>query len=753
MQNLLEDLNDVQRQAASHIDGPLMIIAGAGSGKTRTVTYRIAYLIQQGVDPFNVLALTFTNKAAREMRQRIEYLVGQEAKNIWMGTFHSIFARILRFEGYKLGYPSNFTIYDTDDSKSLVKSIIKEEQLDPKLYKPNFVHGRISYCKNNFIFPKEYNEDEQQQAEDIASGRPKLGRIYELYNKRCFRAGAMDFDDLLLNTYRLFHEFPEALNKYQQKFKYVMVDEYQDTNYVQYLIIKKLAAVHQNICVVGDDAQSIYAFRGANIQNILNFEEDYPDMEVYKLEQNYRSTKNIVNASSYLIKYNKEQLEKNLWTDNKPGDKIKVFKANSDTEEGLTVAQTIFEAKMNYQLSNKDFAILYRTNAQSRSFEESLRKMSIPYQIIGGLSFYQRKEIKDLLAYFRLALNPNDEEAIKRVINFPARGIGKTTLDKMVVASNENDASLWEVVSNTKKYIESQRIQKAVDRFATMIKTFGIEVKDKKAYDAGMFIAKNSGILQAIDEDKTTEGKARKENIEELLGAMKEFAENEENEDKSLPAFMEDISLMTDADNKNTSDDKVTMMTVHGAKGLEFPYVFVVGLEENLFPSQMALQAREDLEEERRLFYVAVTRAQEKLYLSFATSRFRWGKLVYSEPSRFIEEVDPQYLDFDVALAEKHQKEQATPQNDIQNGSLGGGAKTMSATKKPAAHNPSSDFEPEDVSDLLDEGMKVEHQRFGFGQVVQVDGNDGSKKAVIDFKDHGEKKIMLKYAKMRIWRR
>ena len=752
MKDYLAHLNEAQQQAVQHIEGPLMIIAGAGSGKTRVITYRIAYLLEQGVDPFNVLALTFTNKASREMRERIEGIVGTEARNIWMGTFHSVFAKILRFDGQKLGYPSNFTIYDTDDSKSLIKTLVKEEGLDPKLYKPNVVYGRISYSKNNFITPAAYNADEDQIAEDMAAGRPKLGRLYELYTKRCFRAGAMDFDDILINTYRLFEDYPDTLNKYQQKFRFVLVDEYQDTNYVQYLIVKKLAAVNRNICVVGADAQSIYAFRGANIQNILNFEYDYPELSVYKLEKNYRSTKNIVKASSHLIKYNQEQLQKDLFTDNPEGPRIKVFKANSDSEEARLVAQSIFEAKMQHQLSNGNFAILYRTNAQSRSFEEALRRMSIPYQIIGGLSFYQRKEIKDLLAYYRLALNPDDEEALKRVINYPARGIGKTTQEHLVARAGDEGVSLWQVISHASHYLKSARIQKAVSRFADMIKTFGSEVEGKNAYDAGMFIAKNSGILKIIDEEKdTNEGKARKENVEELLSAMKAFTEEPDREEVTLGAFMADVALITDMDNKDTSQDAVTMMTVHGAKGLEFPYVYVVGLEENLFPSQMALQERSDLEEERRLFYVAVTRAQQQLTLSYATSRFRWGKLVYAEPSRFIEEIDPQYLDYDVATAEAQQA--ANQMNQEAGGGINGvSRKGKSAPKDANHHQPSKDFAPEDLTGLQT-GMEVEHNRFGFGTVTQVDGEGDNRKAVVNFKNLGEKRILLKYAKMKILRR
>lgn len=742
MADYLSQLNEVQQRAVQHQEGPLMIIAGAGSGKTRVIIYRIAHLLNQGVDPFNVLALTFTNKAAREMRQRIEGIVGSEARNLWMGTFHSTFAKILRFEGHKLGYPSNFTIYDTDDSKSLIRALVKEEQLDPKLYKPNIVQNRISFVKNKFISPKEYNEDEDMQAEDIASGRPKLGKLYELYSKRCFKAGAMDFDDLLINTYKLLEQFPDVLNKYQQKFKYILVDEYQDTNYVQYLIVKKLASVHRNICVVGDDAQSIYAFRGANIQNILNFEQDYPEMEVYKLEQNYRSTQRIVDAATGIIRYNQQQIEKTLWTQNELGNKIKVFKTPTDTEEGKLVTQSIFEEKMEHQLNNSDFAILYRTNAQSRSFEEALRKKGIDYQIIGGLSFYQRKEIKDLLAYIRLALNPNDEESLKRIINYPTRGIGKTSLDKLTVTANEQGLPLWDVVNNVNAYNLEGRVVKAVDKFATMIKTFQIEIGEKNAYDAAMYVAKNSRLLATIDEDKTTEGIARKENIQELLSALKEFTEDEDREDHSLAAFMQEISLMTDADNKDISEDRVTLMTVHGAKGLEFPYVYIVGLEENLFPSQMALQARDDLEEERRLFYVALTRAQQKLFLSYADTRYRWGSLIYCEPSRFIDEIDPQYLDYQVKNLEQQQEEQKEHQA-VQPKFY------KQKNKKKPSHEPSQDFEPQDTSSLAN-GMKIEHNRFGFGEVMNIEGNNDNRKAVINFKDYGEKKILLKYAKIKI---
>lgn len=737
-------LNEAQQNAVMHDTGPLMIIAGAGSGKTRVLTYRIAHLMKNGTDPFNILSLTFTNKAAREMRERIEKIVGAEAKNLWMGTFHSVFARILRIEGGKLGYPPDFTIYDTDDSRSLIRSIVKEQQLDPKLYKASMVHGRISLMKNNFIFPEAYNQDPDLQAEDMAAGRPSLGKIYALYNSRCFKAGAMDFDDLLINTYKLLTQFPGVLNKYQQKFKYILVDEYQDTNYVQYLIIKKMAAAHENICVVGDDAQSIYAFRGANINNILNFEKDYPDLTVFKLEQNYRSTKTIVNAASHIIRNNKYQLEKNLWTQNDEGVKIKVFRAVSDTEEGRLVAQSIFEEKMKFQLHNRDFAILYRTNAQSRSFEEALRKLSIDYQLIGGLSFYQRKEIKDLLAYFRLTLNPYDEEAFKRIVNYPARGIGKTTLEKMIVVANDHEITLWDVAENITDFGFDGRVVKAVERFVIMIKAFAAETQRKNAYDVAIYIAKQSGILKTLHEDTTPEGRARYENVEELLSGIKEFNEDETQEDKSLSAFLQDVALLTDADTKNGSGDKLTMMTLHSAKGLEFPVVYIVGLEENLFPSQLSLDSREELEEERRLFYVGVTRAQKKVFLSYAVSRYRWGKLVYSEQSRFIDEIDPAYLDYDIKTAEKQVESPWYKNNPAFKATLN----FKPAVKKPIP-KPTLNFKPDDTSNL-EAGMKIEHNRFGKGEVIKVEGAAGNKKATIQFSDLGKKQIILRYAKMKI---
>jgi DNA helicase-2/ATP-dependent DNA helicase PcrA len=741
--NYLDQLNEAQRAAVVNTEGPMMIVAGAGSGKTRVLTFRIAHLIEKGVDAFNIMSLTFTNKAAREMRERIEKMVGAEAKNLWMGTFHSIFARILRIEAAKIGYPSNFTIYDSDDSKSLIKTILKEQELNPDTYKPGMVLSRISLSKNNFISPAQYQNHPEVQAEDVASGKPKLGLIYELYMKRCFAAGAMDFDDLLLKTYQLIMEHPDVLNKYQQKFKYILVDEYQDTNHIQYLIIRKLAAANRNICVVGDDAQSIYAFRGANIKNILNFEKDYPDLRVFKLEQNYRSTKTIVDAASDIIRKNKHQLEKSIWTENETGHKIKVYRAQTDNEEGAFVAHSIFEEKMKERLENKDFAILYRTNSQSRAFEEALRKLNIGYRIIGGLSFYQRKEIKDLLAYFRLAVNPKDEEAFKRIINYPARGIGDTTVSKIILHAQKNGFSLWEVARHIDQFDFDSRVRRAVSDWADMIESFQLQMATKNAHDLAMEIAGHSGIIRVLYEDKTIEGISRYENIQELLSAIKEFTERPDVEDKSLSVFLQDVALLTDSDTKDDDEDKITMMTIHQAKGLEFPVVFIVGLEENLFPSHMSLSSREDLEEERRLFYVALTRARKKAFLSYATQRFRWGQLVHSEASRFIDEINPTYLDYQLKQAKEERKPVEEKERYV----------SPAPVKKPQAppptYTPSPDFKPGDVSGL-EPGMKVEHNRFGFGQVVAIDGKGEDKKANILFQSIGEKQILLKYAKMRV---
>jgi len=738
-----------------------MIIAGAGSGKTRVITYRVAHLIRNGVDSFNILVLTFTNKAAREMRERINALVGPEAKNIWMGTFHSVFAKLLRVEADKIGYPNNFTIYDTDDSKSVLRAILKEMSLDDKLYNPNFVHNRISAAKNNLVSWQEYQQNEQIQADDFSSGRGQLGKIYETYVNRCFRAGAMDFDDLLFKTNELLKNHPEVLNKYQHKFKYLMVDEYQDTNFSQYLIVKKLAAVNENICVVGDDAQSIYAFRGANIQNILNFEKDYPDLKVFKLEQNYRSTQNIVNVANSIIANNKEQLKKNVFSEKEAGDKIKVMRAFSDNEEGKLVAESIMFQRTTYGLKWHDFAILYRTNAQSRSMEEALRKLGVPYKIYGGLSFYQRKEIKDLIAYFRLTFNANDEEALKRVINYPRRGIGDTTLDRIIVSADQHGITPWEVILDPSKYLDG-RTSASVGVFSTMIQSFQVLTKTQTAYEAALHIAQHSGLLKDLYEDKSVEGLNRYENIQELLNGIKEFSEREDIEEKGLDIFMQDIALLTNDDkDKNPDADTVSLMTIHSSKGLEFPQVFVVGLEENLFPSQMSLNSRSDLEEERRLFYVATTRAENKLTLSYATSRFKFGTLISCEPSRFLDEIDAKYLELDFTAkpastgSSFFDDEREAWSRKSNSGNNGGGdtfSKPKPATIKTTsilakAHVPSPGFAPSDTSNLQ-VGMEVEHERFGFGKVISMEGKKPDVKATIFFKEIGQKQLLLKFAKL-----
>lgn len=753
----LAGLNPSQRAAVEQTEGPVMIVAGAGSGKTRVITFRVAHLIRKGVDPFNILVLTFTNKAAKEMRERITSVVGQEAKNIWMGTFHSVFARILRVEAELIGYPKNFTIYDTDDTKSLIRAILKEMNLDDKLYNANHVYGRISSAKNNLISPQEYNKNEAIMAEDIANGRPQMGQIYMTYAQRCYRAGAMDFDDLLFKTNVLLNKYPEVLHKYQQQFKYLMVDEYQDTNFSQYLIVKRLAAVNENICVVGDDAQSIYAFRGANIQNILNFQKDYPDVRVFKLEQNYRSTQMIVNAANSVIAKNQNQLEKNVFSENEEGEKIKVVRAFSDNEEGKIVAEAISQERMLKDLRYKDFAILYRTNAQSRAMEEALRKINVPYKLYGGTSFYQRKEIKDLIAYFRLTFNPNDEEALKRVINYPRRGIGDTSLERILVAADQHQYPLWDVVANASQFLDG-RSANAVGNFGLMIQSFQAVAKTNPAFETAMHIAQHSGILKDLYEDKSVEGLSRYENIQELLNGIKEFSEREDIEERGLDIFMQDIALLTNDDkDKDPNADTVSLMTIHASKGLEFPVVFIVGLEENLFPSQLALNSRSELEEERRLFYVAVTRAEKKLHLSYATSRYRWGTLNNCEPSRFLDELNPACLELDFKTRSggfdtsgSFQSERvAWKQKDSQSFSKPKPKLVKTTTILPKAHVPTAGFAPSDTSSLQ-VGMEVEHERFGFGKVVSLEGNRPDMKATIFFKELGQKQLLLKFAKLRI---
>jgi len=777
MTGYLSGLNEPQAQAVTHGEGPLMIIAGAGSGKTRVLTLRIAHLIENGVDPFRILSLTFTNKAAGEMRDRIEKVVGFEARNIWMGTFHAVFAKILRIEARYLGYTSDFSIYDTDDSKSLIKSIVKELNLDDKTYKPNVVFNRISGAKNNLISADDYLANKLFRADDEAAKLPEIGRLYKAYTTRCFQANAMDFDDLLYNTNVLFRDFPEVLNKYQHKFQYVLVDEFQDTNVAQYLITRKLAAVHRNIAVVGDDAQSIYAFRGANIQNILNFEKDFPEVKVVKLEQNYRSTQTIVNAANSVIARNKAQLKKNVFTANEEGGLIEVVKASSDNEEGRLIASAIFEEKVNKGLRNTDFAILYRTNAQSRSFEEALRRQNIKYRIIGGLSFYQRKEIKDLLAYLRFVVNQSDEEAFKRIINLPKRGIGDTTVAKIAVTAAENQVPVWEVVSNISKYI-SGRATLPIESFAILIKSFKLLIEEgKDAYTVAAHVAKTSGILKELYEDKTVEGLSRYENVQELLNAIKEFVDNAENEDKTISSFLQTVSLLTNADESDDGDtDRVTLMTIHGAKGLEFKNVYVVGLEEGLFPSQMMLEKREDLEEERRLFYVAITRAENKLTFSYAESRYNWGRLNMCEPSRFLYEVDQRFLttskgrrsggfdeyrnNVEPTAMNFIRKPSPTPgsvQKPAPEGSPTTPASRLANGQRPSTQatsvpqSASTDFVASDTS-TLEEGNRVEHPKFGKGTVKKMDINGTDRKAVIQFDVVGEKTLLLSFAKLRILR-
>ena len=751
MQDYLEKLNSEQRKAVEHITGPLMVIAGAGSGKTRVLTYRIIHLINNNVSPFSILALTFTNKAAKEMRNRIDSIVGENiSRDLWMGTFHSIFSRILRMEAHKLNYPTNFTIYDTDDAKSLIRSIIKELNLDKDIYKVSIIVNRISALKNNFITHDQYSNHQELVQTDKIAKRTEFQRIYAMYSQRCLKASAMDFDDLLLNTYKLLNNFPDALLKYQSKFKYILIDEYQDTNHVQYLIIKKLAALHENICIVGDDAQSIYSFRGAKIQNILNFKSDYPDFKSYKLEQNYRSTNTIVETANSLIKHNENQIPKEVWTENEKGEKIILCKCGSDNDEGRLVANTIFEIKMQDQAYAKDFAILYRTNAQSRALEEALRKQNIPYKIYGGLSFYQRKEIKDILSYCRLTINPNDEEALKRVINYPGRGIGNTTMQKLLVTANENSISIWEVMNNLNNYkhnINNGTSKKLVE-FVLLIRNYQAQLENKDAYFLAEHIAKSSGVFGDLYNDKSPEGVSRFENIQELLNGIKDFCEN--TKVNSLADYMKDVALLTNQDNEKQEDfNKVTLMTIHAAKGLEFPYVFVVGLEQNLFPSMMSGESQEDLEEERRLFYVAITRAEKRLFLSFATNRFKWGQYIDCEPSRFLSELNTQYISKTEIISKQKNKFYNNKKQVLKNKfekknntfKLPPNLKKLSSVTKNIKHS--------DLSKIQN-GMKVLHSKFGNGKILEISGDEANKKATIFFENVGQKQLLLKFAKLEI---
>ncbi|MFZ4103414.1 MAG: ATP-dependent helicase [Sediminibacterium sp.] len=772
-QAYLNGLNEQQKEAVLHLKGPLMIIAGAGSGKTKVLTSRIAHLMHSGVDSFNILALTFTNKAAAEMKDRVEKALGNtEARNLYIGTFHSVFARILRAEAAKLGYPQSFTIYDTDDSRSVLKQVINDMGLDDKLYKPNIVHNRISSAKNALVGPSEYAMDNFLKQEDARSNRPQIAEIYASYVARCFKSGAMDFDDLLFKMHELLRDFPEVLHKYQHKFKYILIDEYQDTNPVQYQIAKLLAAVHENLCVVGDDAQSIYSFRGATIENILQFQKDYDDVKLVKLEQNYRSSKSIIEVANFVIKNNKGQIPKELWTDNEEGDKIKLVRTMTDNDEGKFVADSIQENKLRNHFYNKDFAILYRTNAQSRSFEESLRRTGITYKIYGGLSFYQRKEVKDFIAYLRVIANTKDEEGLKRIINYPVRGIGKTTVEKCLVLASEQNITFFEVLEKAKGFGFKAGTLNSIEEFVTMIKYFQNLLTKNNAYDVAVQVGKSTNMIKELFNDKSTEGLARYENVQELLNSIKEWTESPSNEDgelgdKSLGSYLQQITLITDADNDTGNEDTVKLMTVHAAKGLEFDCVFVVGLEETLFPSGMSVNTREELEEERRLFYVAVTRAKKHLWLSYANSRYRFGQLVQNDPSRFIEEMPEEKLDKSSAGggARNQSSGWGSAYDRMHGGNKSGYNKPSSgssvASSKPSYlpvtppstlnknHIPSANFAAADPT-ALEEGMKVEHQKFGFGIIQSIEGSAHNPIANILFDLNGEKKIMLNYAKLSI---
>ena len=734
----LDNLNPNQKEAVIHDNGPCLVIAGAGSGKTRVLTYRIAHLIKKGTDPYSILALTFTNKASKEMKDRIEKIVGTEARSLWMGTFHSIFARILRTEGYKIGYPPNFVIYDTLDSKNLIKSIVKELNLDPKIYKENFIYNRISNAKNRLISPVEYKNNPILQEEDASSLRPMISEIYKRYSERCFKSQAMDFDDLLYNTNILFADHIDILNKYQQLFQHVLIDEFQDTNYCQYLITKRLASVSRNIFVVGDDAQSIYAFRGAEIRNILKFEDDFDELKTIKLEQNYRSTKNIVNAANSVIDKNKSKISKEVWTNNDEGELISVKKSFSDNEEGKIVSNLIFEEKNRNQLTNSNFAVLYRTNSQSRSIEEALRRIGLKYKVFGGVSFYQRKEVKDLIAYLRFSINQNDEQSFRRIINYPRRGIGQTSVDKIVTISNKENISLWEVVTQSSTLLTS-RIHNLLTPFKDLILSFSNFSKNNDAFTTASHIASNSGLLKELWDDRSIEGISRYENVQELLNSIKEFIDNEENAEKKLDNFLQEISLMTDQDKGDEEDGEyISLMTIHMAKGLEFPVVFIVGVEEDLFPSQMMISSREDLEEERRLFYVAITRAMKKLYLTYSKTRYRYGMLKDCEISRFIKEISPIYLDI-----ENFNITKSLVKNVIKEKT-----KNLSPLKK-LEKSSKSNGDLSQIDELI-EGKKVRHNIFGIGTIQKIDLNSNQKKAIVNFKNVGEKTLLLNFAKLKV---
>ncbi|MBN1131675.1 MAG: UvrD-helicase domain-containing protein [Bacteroidales bacterium] len=763
MEAIKKDLNKAQQEAVLNYSGPALVIAGAGSGKTRVLTYRIAYLLHKGFAPQKIIALTFTNKAANEMKGRIAQLVSPNlAKRLWMGTFHSIFARILRNEAGILGFPNNYTIYDTIDSKSLVKTIIRELNLDDRIYKPSEVFGRISSAKNNLITPDVYTNSQEIQAKDQFSRRPQLGEIYRRYVVRCKQYGAMDFDDLLLNTNLLFRDHPDILEKYRNAFDFILVDEYQDTNYSQYLIVKKLAELHKNICVVGDDAQSIYSFRGARIENILNFKNDYPDYRLFKLEQNYRSTRNIVGAANSVISKNREQISKSVFSKNETGEKILVVKAQDDREEGFMVAKYIADLRFRDQLEYRNFAVLYRTNAQSRIFEESMRRMNIPYKVYGSLSFYQRKEIKDLLAYFRLTVNPRDDESLRRIINYPLRGIGKTTVDRITVLADKLNVTMWDVLLHLEQInpgFNAGTVRKLMD-FTSMLLNFQSKLMHMEAFDLAYEITRDSGILDELRSDGTPENISRYENVEELLNGIKDFTDNYEGEgEMTLSEYLQNVTLMTDADNESEDDiNKVSIMTVHSAKGLEFRNVIIAGMEEELFPSNMNIDNPKDLEEERRLFYVALTRAEKSALITYAASRYRWGLQTSCSPSRFINEIDPGYLilppdfypvqdkwrdrDTDIDAFTSLRK-RVQPAVSV--------TKPVQDGKRPVNMASSDPGFRQSSLEEIREGMKVEHPRFGIGIVEKLEGSLPNTKATVGF-PAGRKQLLLKFAKLRVVR-
>lgn len=777
-ENYLEKLNEPQRLAVEATEGPVMVIAGAGSGKTRVLTYRIAHLLHKGVDAYNILSLTFTNKAAREMKERIGTVVGDSnAKALWMGTFHSVFARILRVEAPLLGYPSDFTIYDQQDAISVMTKIINEMNLDKDIYKAKQVLGRISQYKNNLITVRAYHNNQALIEADNEAMKPRMGDIYRAYVDRCFKSGAMDFDDLLLRTNEILTRFPEVLAKYQERFKYIMVDEYQDTNHSQYLIVKALASRYENLCVVGDDAQSIYAFRGANIRNILSFKTDYPDAKLYPLEQNYRSTQMIVEAANQIIKHNQDQIEKNVWTSNETGEKIAIYRGLSDADEARYIATQIWERQINEHLQPKDFAILYRTNAQSRALEEALRKRGISYRVFGGTSFYQRKEIKDMVGYMRLLINQNDEEALLRTINYPARGIGQTTISKLLVAADQYQMSLFSLLENIAMYAPNIGINAGtankLNDYVLMIKRFQVMLKSHDVYEVTMEMAKTTQLLNALKEDSTPEGVSRLENVQELLNSIQGYVEEQrqlDEGDSSLGGFLENIALATDADNEDDDNNKVNLMTVHLAKGLEFPIVFIAGLEENLFPSMMSVNTRAELEEERRLFYVALTRAEKVAYMTYSVSRFRWGKIIDCEPSRFLEEIDDDFLDWknlnisarasnNSGLSADLFGDEPTPQQYQQREKA---VPRQNPRERVEPSQPKANFKPVATtkstgnnlsnSQGLEVGQVVVHDRFGRGIVKDLQGEPSDMKAVIHFDNAGEKKLLLNFAKLKIIR-